>query len=248
MPAPLLAPRVRAHPREQSIAEKFEAMVVLDEALIALPEQLFYNTGIATYIWVLTNRKARERKGKVQLIDATSFWVPMRKSLGDKWREVPLDKPQDVLRIFRDGRIFPTTHFGFRKITVERPLRLNFHASPDRMARVEEEKGFLGLAQSRKKGAAGAKEQAAGRELQDAIRRLVRSLAGSLVKDGDDFERQLDAAVKEGGVKLPARHGRRPCRRCPSATRQQRSAVTRTAIRSPTRNCAIPKGYRSGSE
>ncbi len=62
------------------------------EALIALPEQLFYNTGIATYVWVLTNRKAPERKGLVQLIDATSFWTQMRKSLGDKRREIPPDK------------------------------------------------------------------------------------------------------------------------------------------------------------
>ena len=62
------------------------------EALIALPEQLFYNTGIATYVWVLTNRKAPDRKGKVQLIDATSFWVPMRRSLGDKRREIPPEK------------------------------------------------------------------------------------------------------------------------------------------------------------
>ncbi|MBA3338739.1 MAG: SAM-dependent DNA methyltransferase, partial [Gemmatimonadaceae bacterium] len=85
------------------------------EALIALPEQLFYNTGIATYIWVVTNRKAVERKGKVQLIDASHFdqevkrglfSVQMRKSLGDKRREIPLDKAQDVLRVlasFRDG-------------------------------------------------------------------------------------------------------------------------------------------------
>ena len=59
------------------------------EALIALPEQLFYNTGIATYVWVLSNRKAPERKGKVQLVDATTFWKPMRRSLGDKRREIP---------------------------------------------------------------------------------------------------------------------------------------------------------------
>src|SRR5438132_7329484 len=72
------------------------------EALIALPEQLFYNTGIATYVWVITNRKARERRGKVQLIDATSFWVPMRKSLGDKRREIPLERAQDILKILRD--------------------------------------------------------------------------------------------------------------------------------------------------
>ena len=64
------------------------------EALIALPEQLFYNTGIATYVWVVTNRKAPARRGKVQLIDATSFWVPMRKSLGDKRREIPPNGPR----------------------------------------------------------------------------------------------------------------------------------------------------------
>jgi type I restriction enzyme M protein len=153
------------------------------EALIALPEQLFYNTGIATYVWVLTNRKATKRKGKVQLIDATSFWIPMRKSLGDKRREIPLDRAQDILKILADGkdgdtrrvkkdgteedvivsRIFPTTHFGYRKITVERPLRLNFQASPERIARVVGEKGFENLAQSKKKGADGAREAAAGR-------------------------------------------------------------------------------------
>src|SRR5438876_4492005 len=89
------------------------------EALIALPEQVFYNTGIATYVWVLTNRKAPERKGKVQLIDATSFWVPMRKSLGEKRRQIPLEKAESIvslLRRFEEGdhvKIFPTTHFGF---------------------------------------------------------------------------------------------------------------------------------------
>src|SRR2546422_37078 len=194
------------------------------EALIALPEQLFYNTGIATYVWVVTNRKAPARKGKVQLIDATAFWVPMRKSLGDKRREIPLDRSQEILRVlsaFQDGetrkvakdgkeeevivsRIFPTTHFGFRKITVERPLRLNFQASDDRIARLEAEKGFQALAQSKKKGAAGAKEQAEGRTQQKAIRKLLRELPGTLFKDRDEFERLLDAASKKAGVKLPA--------------------------------------------
>ncbi|HVT59936.1 MAG TPA: class I SAM-dependent DNA methyltransferase [Thermoanaerobaculia bacterium] len=194
------------------------------EALIALPEQLFYNTGIATYVWVVTNRKAPARKGKVQLIDATSFWVLMRKSLGDKRREIPLERSQDILRIlsnFKDGetrtvtkdskqedvvvsRVFPTAHFGFRKITVERPLRLNFQASAERIARLEDKKGFQALAQSKKKGAAGTKEQAEGRALQEALRKLVRGLPGSLVKDRDEFERLLDAAAKKAGVQLPA--------------------------------------------
>jgi type I restriction enzyme M protein len=194
------------------------------EALVALPEQLFYNTGIATYVWVVTNRKQAQRKGQVQLIDATSFWVPMRKSLGDKRREIPLERSQDILRIlagFKDGetrkvakdgkeedvvvsRVFPTTHFGFRKITVERPLKLNFQASAERIARLEEERGFQALAKSKKKGTAGAREQAEGRALQEAIRKLVRALPGTLVKDRDEFERKLDAAAKKAGVKLPA--------------------------------------------
>src|SRR4030042_1980673 len=69
------------------------------EALIALPEPPFYNTGIATYVRVVTNRKAPARRGKVQLIDATSFWAPMRKSLGDKRREIPVEQAEEILRI-----------------------------------------------------------------------------------------------------------------------------------------------------
>ena len=194
------------------------------EALIALPEQLFYNTGIATYVWLVTNRKAPERRGKVQLIDATSFWVPMRRSLGDKRREIPFERAQEILEIlrrFEDGetrkivkdgkedevvvsRIFPTTHFGYRKITVERPLRLAFQASPERIARVEQERGFQALAQSRKKGTAGAKEVEAGRILQEAIRKLLGSLPDTPVRDRVVFERQLDAAARKAGLKIPA--------------------------------------------
>jgi type I restriction enzyme M protein len=193
------------------------------EALIALPEQLFYNTGIATYIWVVTNRKTRARKGKVQLIDATSFWVPMRKSLGDKRREIPLARAQDILKIladFHDGetrkiakdgreedvvvsRIFPTTHFGFRKITVERPLRLNFEASPERIERLDDERGFLAHAESKKKGVAGAKEQAEGRAMQQTIRKLVKGLAPAPISNRSEFERSLEGAAQKAGIKLP---------------------------------------------
>ncbi|NJD17833.1 MAG: SAM-dependent DNA methyltransferase, partial [Gemmatimonadetes bacterium] len=69
------------------------------EALVALPEQLFYNTGIATYVWVLCNRKAPARRGKVLLVDATSFWVPMKKSLGDKRREIPRERAAEILTL-----------------------------------------------------------------------------------------------------------------------------------------------------
>jgi type I restriction enzyme M protein len=194
------------------------------EALIALPEQLFYNTGIATYVWVLTNRKPIERRGKVQLIDATSFWTPMRKSLGDKRREIPPAKAEDIVKLLRDfkdgdtrtitrdgkteevvvSKIFPATHFGFRKITVERPLRLNFQASPERIARIEDEKAFHALAQSKKKGAAAAKEQAAGRAEQEAILELLATLPGALYRNRDEFSAVLKAAAQTQGLKLTA--------------------------------------------
>lgn len=194
------------------------------EALIALPEQLFYNTGIATYVWVVTNRKTAARAHKVQLIDATSFWTPMRKSLGDKRREIPRDRADDILRIltdFKDGdtrsvvkddkkedvvvsRIFPTTHFGFRKITVERPLRLSFQASPERIVRLDDEGGFKALALSKEKGAAGEKEQAQGREYQDAVRDVVRMLPHALFNDRVAFEQVLDAAIGKADLKLTA--------------------------------------------
>ena len=178
------------------------------EALIALPEQLFYNTGIATYVWLLTNRKVPARRGRVQLIDATSFWIPMRKSLGDKRREIPLERAQEILRVlaeFKEGefsKIFPTTQFGFRKITVERPLRLNFQATPERIARIDDEKGFQALAQSKKKGAAGAKEQAEGRAEQEAIRKFLGTLGNKVVTDRNAFENALESAARKAKLTL----------------------------------------------
>ena len=194
------------------------------EALIALPEQLFYNTGIATYVWVLTNRKRPERRGKVQLIDATSFWTLLRKSLGAKRREVPFERKQDILRLladFKDGatrkvdrdgeereavvsRVYPTRHFGFRKITVDRPLRLDFQASPERIARLDEQRAFANLAASRKKGDAGAAAEAAGRKQQAAIRALLRSLPDELFLDRALFEAELSEAARKAEIKLAA--------------------------------------------
>ncbi len=104
------------------------------EAIVALPLNLFYNTGIATYIWVLTNRKPEHRKGKVQLIDATQWFKPLRKNLGKKNCEL---SEEDIRRICdtylefdktknaEQSKIFPNKHFGYWKVTVERPLRLH---------------------------------------------------------------------------------------------------------------------------
>jgi type I restriction enzyme M protein len=101
------------------------------EAIVALPLNLFYNTGIATYVWVLSNRKPAHRKSQVQLIDATQWFKPLRKNLGKKNCELA---PEDIARISRtfldfketaESKIFPNSAFGYRKVTVERPLRLH---------------------------------------------------------------------------------------------------------------------------
>ena len=102
----------------------------LVEVIIQLPEKMFYNTGIATYIWVLANKKAEYRKGKVQLIDASKWFTPLRKNLGDKNCELSasdLERIMDAYTAFvetEESRIFPNEAFGYRKVKVERPLRL----------------------------------------------------------------------------------------------------------------------------
>jgi type I restriction enzyme M protein len=106
----------------------------LVEAIIGLPTDMFYNTGISTYVWILSNRKPEYRKGKLQLIDASSFWQKMRKSLGSKRKEMSDDQIAEVTRMFGDfveaekdgapiSRIFDNSDFGYRTITVERPLK-----------------------------------------------------------------------------------------------------------------------------
>jgi type I restriction enzyme M protein len=171
------------------------------EAIVALPDQLFYNTGISTYLWILTNRKERERKGKIQLIDARQFYVKMRKSLGNKRNKIgdkdenEPDQIGEITRIFGDfqdgetrnftidgkektlivSKVFDNADFGYHKLTVERPLRLNFQATEERIARLEEESGFKNLATSNKKSEKARLEDIElGKKRQDKIRELLR--------------------------------------------------------------------------
>ncbi|MHB1580880.1 MAG: type I restriction-modification system subunit M [Acidithiobacillus sp.] len=226
------------------------------EAVVALPDQLFYNTGISTYIWVLSNRKEPHRKGKVQLIDARNHWVPMEKSLGNKRRRIgdPSDKPKDPDYIgditglhgqFVDGttrwvlfdkggkvvtltsaapnepapegqtwkelvvsKLFDNEDFGYHKITVERPLRLNFHATSERMARLEDETAFKNLATSAKKDeAARLLDIAAGEERQQQIRELLTEFAKrhpEQINDRKVFLDSLKPVDRELNVRLSA--------------------------------------------
>ncbi|MCY1399187.1 type I restriction-modification system, M subunit [compost metagenome] len=117
------------------------------ETIIALPNDLFYNTGIGTYVWILSNHKDALRKGKVQLIDGTAMHTPMRKSLGSKRKYLSDKQITDIARIheaFEEGpnsKIFATTDFGYRRITVERPLRLRFSVTPEKLITYRDTKG-----------------------------------------------------------------------------------------------------------
>ncbi len=107
------------------------------EAIVALPEQMFYNTGIGTFIWVVTNRKAKHRKGKIRLIDARERWTPMKRSLGNKRRYLDEDAITAVTRehgvavISKTSKVFDNADFGYRRVTVHRPLRLRFQITQE---------------------------------------------------------------------------------------------------------------------
>ena len=154
---------------------------------MALPDQLFYNTGISTYFWVVTNRKAPERRGKVQLVDAREYFVKMRKSLGEKRKEISAEQIEEITRLygeFNEGekvKIFPNEAFGFLRITVERPLRLRWEINDETSAAVMAAKPVQKLP---------AEDQAALRELlgkhQGAVfateRELHQALGSALTR------------------------------------------------------------------
>lgn len=120
----------------------------LVETIVALPDQLFYNTGISTYIWILTNRKTPERKHKVQLIDARKQFTKRRKSLGNKRKDISEANAQQILEWyneFKEGtrvKIFDTCEFGYRQVTIERPLQLSFQVTPERIELLRQHKLF----------------------------------------------------------------------------------------------------------
>ena len=165
------------------------------EAIVALPTDMFYNTGIATYIWVLSNNKPAERKGKVQLIDATDRATKMRKSLGSKRQFVSDSDQDDIVRLYGDfqetkkSKIFPIEAFGYRRITVERPLKLNFQTSEKRIALIADEKVIQKMDQ----------------DDQDKILAACRAIdADTLYQNRKQFQKALKASLTDHQVYLSA--------------------------------------------
>jgi len=164
------------------------------EAIIALPENMFYNTGIATYIWVLTNRKSAERRGKVQLIDASEWFVPLRRNLGKKNCEFSEEHIRTICDLVLNpvetekSKIFPNKAFGYWKLTVDRPLRLAVDLSESRLDR------FGNIC-------AEAKEE----PLTDIARRLAEKLGAGAYLDFNAFMDACEADADKHGVKLTAK-------------------------------------------
>lgn len=219
------------------------------EAVVGLPDQLFYNTGISTYIWIVTNRKSTKRKGKVQLINASDFAWKMKKSLGDKRKKIGEGETEngsfepnhiEALTLIHSGfqhdqrlriadiqtniepdrkkkrdqsksvlvsKVFDNRDFGYLKITVERPLRLNFAVTEARIEQVKEGSFFSNLASSKKRKdlAGSAAEIAAGQAQQAEILAILEGLkaqfaAGELIRNRDKFEKLLKAAFKGSDI------------------------------------------------
>lgn len=177
------------------------------EAVIALPDQLFYNTGILTYIWIVTNRKPKDRRGKIQLINAAIFFKKMARSLGNKRNEISDEHIAEITKIyglFKNGeysKIFQNEYFGYTRVVVERPLRLNFQASPERIVRLDQQTGFVNLAKSKKKGKEGLQEIEEGEKLQKEIKKALAGIGATRVfKDRTKFVDAVDVL----GLKLKA--------------------------------------------
>jgi type I restriction enzyme M protein len=203
------------------------------DTIVALPDQLYYNTGINTYIWLVSNRKPEHRRGRVQLLDATRHYVKMKKSQGSKRHEIgdglngKPDHIADIVRLYdayRDGatsrvlvegkekevvcaKLFDNRDFGYLRLTIERPLRLNFQVNDERRARVAETAAFRAFATSKKKfgSAAYAAEVAAGTQYQTEVMVAIMKLTSERVyRNRDEFSEVLNAAFKKVGLKVQA--------------------------------------------
>ncbi|HEY9462505.1 MAG TPA: class I SAM-dependent DNA methyltransferase [Vicinamibacterales bacterium] len=170
------------------------------EGIVGLPDQLFYNTGISTYFWILSNHKAASLKRKVILVDARDQWVKMRKSLGDKRKLVSEKQIDYVTRLYTDAlaiaadeshpdhakvKVFNTTDFGYQRITVERPLKLRFEISEDTLAALAEAKPLSRY------------------EHRDALIDAVKTLIGTVWRTKTEAKDGLRAAAAAGGVLWP---------------------------------------------
>ena len=143
------------------------------EAIVALPTDMFFNTGIQTYVWILSNKKPPQRKNKVQLINASEFYKPLRKSLGEKRREITNEDIKEIVKLYKNfeknefSKIFDTKDFGYRRITIERPLRLKIEINDENLENLKQDKNY--------------------KKLNEEILKILEELKGEVFLDANEF-------------------------------------------------------------
>ena len=180
------------------------------ETIIALPKDLFYNTNINTYIWILTNHKSKERKGKVQLINAVDLCTRLRRGLSNKRNEIEdshIKVIKDAYESFpkesKISKIFDNNEFGYTQITVNRPLKRNYSFADDRIELVKSQSAFIKLIESKKKGKAKEEEEKQGLEKQNKIISVLKTANKSKVfKDCKEMETALNDLFEKSKVEV----------------------------------------------
>jgi len=172
------------------------------EAIIALPNQLFFNTGIHTYIWVFTNDKPPERVGKIQLINTTAFFKKMRRSLGNKRNYLNIEDIDKIIELYDNFKekkyckIFDNEEFGYTKVIVERPLQLNYQVTEERLENLYSVNAFSKLAKSKQKEPEKKlEEEEEGKRKQEEIINALKDIGNHLYKNWDEFEVKVKKAL-----------------------------------------------------
>ena len=169
------------------------------EAIIALPDNIFYNTGIFTYIWIITNKKEAKRVEKIQLINAISFFEKMKTSLGNKRHFISADQITQITKIYQDfkpgefSKIFENKDFAYARITVDRPLKRNFQATEERIERLKQESAFVKIADAKLKP---------NDPKQKDILAVLKKMPSKLYKDSEEFSNDLKDAFSHANFKL----------------------------------------------
>lgn len=176
------------------------------EGIVAMPQQLFYNTGIPTYIWILSNNKNSLREGKIQLVNAINFYHKMKKSIGEKSNELCKEGIEQIAKIYGDFKeeenckIFNNEDFGYRKIVVERPLRLSFTANENNIRQIYKQTAFTNIALSKKKNDEGLLEIQEGKKLQNKIIESLNDIGVKKFNNRQEFSKLIKKAFKNRGV------------------------------------------------
>jgi type I restriction enzyme M protein len=184
------------------------------EGIVALPDQLFYNTGISTYFWIVTNRKIEDRKGKVVLLDARDQWAKMRKGLGEKRKEITDDQIAEITRLYHDAvqldghdervKVFVNSDFGFQRITVERPLRRRWYITDEAISTITTSKPFILVAIPPKGAADPTVAVHEGERTQQRLLDTLDALRGTHEDVESAFEKHLGDLLGQAGVTIPA--------------------------------------------